>query len=122
MLYFKSFLEGDVVVSTNNLNQLRENTIFQEVSLHGSKLYIGNLNYTASMEEVEELFTKYGSVESIKIIERKGFGFVEMSTQAEAEEAKEKLDGFIFKGRRLRVNEAKPQTTGSRGGHFNRRF
>lgn len=90
--------------------------------MHGSKLYVGNLNYSATNEEVAELFSKYGNVESIKIIEKKGFGFVEMSTQAEAEEAKEKLNGYVFKGRSLRVNEAKPPTNNRGGGHFNRRY
>jgi RNA recognition motif-containing protein len=78
--------------------------------MHGTKLYVGNLSYSATSQEVEELFAKHGTVVSVKIIERKGFGFVEMSTQAEAEEAKEKLDGTEFMQRRLKVNEAKPQT------------
>jgi RNA recognition motif-containing protein len=78
--------------------------------MHSPKLYVGNLNYAVTSQELEQLFAQYGSVVSVKIIERKGFGFVEMSTQSEAEEAKEKLDGTEFMQRRLKVNEAKPQT------------
>lgn len=78
--------------------------------MHSSKLYVGNLSYTVTSSELEELFAQYGSVVDVKIIERKGFGFVEMSSQSEAEEAKEKLDGTEFMQRRLKVNEAKPPT------------
>lgn len=88
--------------------------------MHGSKLYVGNLHYTTTSEDIEKLFSEYGSVEDIKLIEGKGFGFVEMSTQAEAETAKDKLDGFEFKNRNLKVNEAKPQASGNRGRNFRR--
>lgn len=77
--------------------------------MHSPKLYVGNLNYAVKSQELEKLFAQYGSVVSVKIIENKGFGFVEMSSQSEAEEAKEKLDGTEFMQRRLKVNEAKPQ-------------
>ena len=77
--------------------------------MQGSKLYVGNLSYSVTEEELRELFTKYGTIESVKIIERKGFGFIEMSTQSEAEAAKSELNGYEFKGRSLRVNEAKPR-------------
>jgi RNA recognition motif-containing protein len=75
--------------------------------MQSNKLYVGNLDYSVTNQELEELFSNYGNIESIKIIENKGFGFVELSNQSEAEVAKEKLDGFEFKGRKLRVNEAK---------------
>jgi len=81
-----------------------------------NKLYVGNLNYSATHQDVEELFSKYGTVLHVKLIESKGFGFVEMSTQEEAEGAKEKLDGTDFKGRSLRVAEARPQTDRRSGG------
>ena len=48
--------------------------------MHGSKLYVGNIDYSVTKEQLRELFSKYGSVTEIKIIEGKGFGFVEMST------------------------------------------
>jgi len=87
--------------------------------MHGSKLYVGNLHYTTTSEDIETLFSEYGSIESVKLIEGKGFGFVEMATQAEAETAKEKLDGFDFKNRQLKVNEAKPPAP-RRGRNFRR--
>ncbi len=75
-----------------------------------NKLYVGNLSYNATHQDVEELFSNYGTVLSVKLIEGKGFGFVEMSNQADAENAKKKLDGSEFKGRNIRVDEARPQT------------
>lgn len=87
--------------------------------MHGCKLYVGNLHYAVTTEEVEELFSQYGSVEHINLIQGKGFGFVEMSTQAEAEAAKGKLDGYEFKRRHLKVNEARPQAS-RKGRQFRR--
>ena len=89
--------------------------------MQGNKLYVGNLNYAVTSEELTELFSNYGQVESINIIEGKGFGFVEMANQAEAETAKEKLDGYQLKGRALRVNEAKPRNNYPKR-NFNRRY
>jgi RNA recognition motif-containing protein len=74
--------------------------------MQGKRLYVGNLDYTATSEDVKEMFSAFGDVVEVKVIERKGFGFVEMGSQAEAEKAKEELDGSDFKGRSLRVNEA----------------
>jgi len=76
--------------------------------MQGSKLYVGNFHYTVTVETLRELFSTYGEVLSVNIIEGKGFGFVEMSNQSEAEKAKKELDGSDFKGRPLKVNEAKP--------------
>ena len=76
--------------------------------MQGSKLYVGNLSYSVTNEQLEELFSNYGEVRQVNIIERKGFGFVEMSNQSEAERAKEALNGSEFKGRALRVDEARP--------------
>lgn len=76
--------------------------------MQGSKLFVGNLSYSVTAEELESLFSEYGEVVEAKVIERKGFGFVEMSTQAEAEEAKDALHGKDFSGRTLNVDEAKP--------------
>ena len=76
--------------------------------MQGSKLYVGNLDYSITKDELEELFSQYGQVQHINIIERKGFGFVEMSSQMEAESAMKALDGSDFKGRSMRVNEARP--------------
>jgi RNA recognition motif-containing protein len=84
--------------------------------MQGSKLYVGNFSYTATKEELEELFTKFGEIKEIKVIEGRGFGFVEMSSPAEAEKAKESLNGTDFKGRTLRVDEARPPRNRSFGG------
>lgn len=87
--------------------------------MRGSKLYVGNLSYSISNEEVEELFAGHGEVKQVNIIEGKGFGFVEMSNQAEAEAAKQALNGTDFKGRALKVDEARPPRTRQKR-HFRR--
>jgi RNA recognition motif-containing protein len=76
--------------------------------MRGSKLYVGNLSYSVNNNDLQELFAEYGEVKEIKIIEGKGFGFVEMSNQTEAEKAKGALDGSEFKGHTLKVDEARP--------------
>jgi len=76
--------------------------------MEGSKLYVGNLTYSVTNEQLEELFSKYGEVKQVNIIEGRGFGFVEMSDHSEAEKAKEALDGSDFDGRTLKVDEARP--------------
>ena len=83
--------------------------------MQGSKLYVGNLNYSVTTEELTELFAEYGQVKSVNIIEGKGFGFVEMSSQAEAEQAKSALHNTEFKGRNLKVDEARPPRERPRG-------
>ena len=83
------------------------------------KIYVGNLPFSASEEEVRELFAQYGTVESVSLIsdrytgQPRGFGFVEMPDEAAAE-AISKLDNHEFGGRRLRVNVARPRE--DRGG------
>lgn len=79
--------------------------------MQSSKLYVGNFGYSTVDSQLEKLFSQYGQVKSVTIIGNKGFGFVEMSSTAEAEKAKEALDGSDFEGRNLRVNEARPQST-----------
>ncbi|MDD3622531.1 MAG: RNA-binding protein [Methanofollis sp.] len=73
-----------------------------------SKLYVGNLTYSVTEDQLEELFSQYGDVKSVRVIERKGFGFVEMGTVEEAESAKEALKETEFVGRTLRIDEARP--------------
>jgi RNA recognition motif-containing protein len=77
--------------------------------MQNSKMYVGNLSYSTTNEQLEELFSTFGTVKEVNIIGDKGFGFVEMSSQVEAEAAKEKLDGTDFKGRTLKVDEARPR-------------
>ena len=84
--------------------------------MQGSKLYVGNLGYSITKQEVEELFSEYGEVKQVNIIEGKGFGFVEMSNSSEAEKAKEALDGSDYKGLTLKVDEARPPRKRERGG------
>ncbi len=84
--------------------------------MQGSKLYVGNLGYSTNKEELEDLFAEYGQVREVRIIEGKGFGFVEMSSREEAEKAKEGLDGSDFKGFTLKVDEARPPRKRQAGG------
>ena len=82
-----------------------------------SKLFVGNLNYSTTNANLEELFSQYGTVQSVNIIGDKGFGFVEMSSAAEAQEAKDNLDGTEYMGRTLKVDEAHPpKQRNDRGG------
>jgi RNA recognition motif-containing protein len=80
----------------------------------GKKLYVGNLPFTADEQTLADTFAEFGTVESAKIItdrdtgRSKGFGFVEMSSDGEAQEAISKMNGADFGGRALTVNEAKP--------------
>ena len=77
--------------------------------MSSNKLFVGNLSYSATKEQLRELFSGYGTVTDVKLFEDKGFGFVEMSSQAEAERAREALSGYNFQGRTLNVDVAKPQ-------------
>lgn len=80
------------------------------------RIYVGNLSYQATEQELEELFSSQGSkVESAKIISdyntgrSRGFAFVELATREELERETKRLNGFLFKGRNLVVSEAKAQ-------------
>ncbi len=85
------------------------------------KLYVGNLSYEVSSSDLEKMFSAHGTVESAQVIEdratgrSKGFGFVEMGSDSEAQSAIEALNGQDHGGRALTVNEAKPRE-GGRGG------
>ncbi len=85
--------------------------------MQGSKLYVGNISYSSTDEQLRELFSGYGEVMQINIIAGKGFGFIEMSNTSEAEKAKEALNGSDFQGRSLRVDEARPPKSRERGGY-----
>jgi RNA recognition motif-containing protein len=92
--------------------------------MNSKKLYVGGLPYSVSDGQLSDLFSPHGTVESANVItdrmtgRSKGFGFVEMSAQSEAEAAIEALDGTDLEGRNIKVNEAKPRENrgGSRGG------
>ena len=76
--------------------------------MQGSKLYVGNLRYSVTSQQLQDLFAEHGEVKSVNIIEGTGFGFVEMGTPAEADKAREALNGADFDGRTLKIDEAKP--------------
>ena len=88
----------------------------------GKKLYVGNLSYDVSSSDLEQMFAPHGTVESAQVIEdratgrSKGFGFVEMSSSAEAEAAINALNQQDHGGRALTVNEAKPREPRGGGG------
>lgn len=77
-------------------------------------IYVGNLDYNLQESELEEVFAEFGQVDSVKIIKdrftdrSKGYGFVEMADEGEAQNAIEQLDGKLVNGRNLRVNKARP--------------
>ena len=81
----------------------------------GAKLYVGNLSYNVTEERLQQHFAQHGSVVSARIItdkfsgRSKGFGFVEMSSDQEAEKATNALNGTDFEGRNIVVSEARPQ-------------
>lgn len=93
-------------------------------------IYVGNISYKCSEEDLKDLFEQYGQVESVKIIfdrytgKSKGFGFIEMPNEDEAKEAIGNLDGFEHQTRKLKVNEARPKPAGGGGGGggFERRY
>ncbi len=88
----------------------------------GRKLYVGNLGYDVTDSDLQQLFAGHGTVDSASVISdrstgrSKGFGFVEMSSNAEAEAAIAALDGKELGGRAIKVNEAKPRPAGGGGG------
>ncbi len=88
----------------------------------GSKLYVGNLSYNTNSSDLEQLFGQHGTVSSAEIIadretgRSKGFGFVQMSSDEEAQAAITALNGQQHDGRALTVNEAKPREERPRGG------
>ena len=90
----------------------------------GKKLYVGNLTYAVTESDLEELFSQFGTVQSAQIIvdrdtnRSKGFGFVEMDSDAEAQAAIQGLNGHDHNGRNLTVNEAKPREPRSGGGGY----
>ncbi len=91
----------------------------------GKKLYVGNLPFSATEQVLIDAFSQCGTVESAKIItdrdtgRSKGFGFIEMSSEAEAQDAINKFNGAEYEGRPLTVNEAKPMAPReNRGGGF----
>jgi len=92
----------------------------------GTRLYVGNLPYSATDESLEQLFAGVGTITSATVVKdrdtgrARGFGFVEMSTEAEAKEAISKINGQVMDERTIVVNEAKERTERSGGSGFQR--
>lgn len=90
----------------------------------GRKLYVGNLPYSATEQSLREAFAESGTVDSVSLItdrdtgQSKGFAFVEMASDREAQAATEAMNGKMFDGRQIKVNEARPKAPGGgRGGY-----
>src|SRR4026208_1341836 len=106
--------------------RVQDNVTSKEEPNMGSKLYVGGLPYSATEQQLSELFGAHGTVASARIIadkftgQSRGFGFVEMSSDSEAKAAITALNGSDMGGRTLTVNEAKPmeQRSGGGGGGF----
>lgn len=99
------------------------------------RLYVGNLGYSVTAEQLRELFEEHGRVKSVQVMsdretgKGRGFGFVEMEDDAEADAIIETMDGNEYLGRRLNINEANPRMPfdggcdqGGRGNPANRRY
>jgi len=88
----------------------------------GKRLYVGNLAYGITDADLQQMFAAHGTVSSAQVVmdrdtgRSKGFGFVEMGTDQEAQAATTALNGKEVEGRALTVNEARPKTEGGRGG------
>ncbi len=91
-------------------------------------VYVGNLSYDVTQEDLTSVFAEYGTVKRVQIpTDRetgrpRGFGFVEMSSDAEEDAAIEALDGAEWMGRSLRVNKAKPREDNKRSGGYSRSY
>ncbi len=92
----------------------------------GNKLYVGNLPFTVTEDELREVFARHGEVQSVAVImdrdtgRARGFGFVEMGDSNAAQEAMRALDGSDMGGRSLKVNEAQDRRDGGGGGRRDR--
>jgi RNA recognition motif-containing protein len=89
-------------------------------------IYVSNISFKSSEDELRELFEQHGEVSSVKIIldketqRSRGFGFVDMPDDSEAKQAIEELNGYSLQGKDLTVNEARPKTDSPRQGYGNR--
>src|ERR1700722_3677728 len=97
-------------------------SFFGEALPMGKKLYVGNLPYSVSDSDLQQMFEAHGTVQSAQVImdrdtgRSKGFGFVEMGSDAEAQAAINAMNGNEIEGRALTVNEARPKEGGGGGG------
>lgn len=109
-----------------NKGRLAKDNLFVLRNSMAKKLYVGGLSYDTTEDGLRDLFSQAGNVESAVIItdrisgRSKGFGFVEMSSDEEAQKAIEMLNDKEFEGRNITVNEARPMESRPRQGGFNR--
>jgi RNA recognition motif-containing protein len=93
----------------------------------GKKLYVGNLGFEVTDKDLEAVFAQAGICESVAVIvdkfsgQSRGFGFVEMSSNAEAQQAIQQFNGYELKGRALKVDEARDRENRATGGGWSRR-
>src|SRR6185312_2678478 len=99
---------------------------WRKEAVMATRIYVGNLPYSATNEQLAELFSQYGEVAEATVVmdrgtgQSKGFGFIEMVTDEAARNAIAGLNGAMLGGRALRVNEAQPRTDRSSGGYDDR--
>jgi cold-inducible RNA-binding protein len=122
-VYYYRFLTAAPNTALLTLLEIVSSSIFQRSFSMGKKLYVGNLAYGLADNDLKQLFSASGTVVSAQIImdrmsgRSKGFGFVEMNTDEEAQAAISAFNGKDIEGRALTVNEARPKTENSgRGG------
>jgi RNA recognition motif-containing protein len=112
---------GEDVNALHGIDRQRELEI-TEGGIMAKKLYVGNLSYNTHDEDLREAFSKIGEVLSVTLIvdqtngRSKGFGFVEMASDEDAEKAIASMNGTSFMDRTITVNEARPKTEGGRSG------
>ncbi len=114
---YRSQHDSKLLLNTSRWERRRGNTFM------AFKLYVGNLSFSTSSDDLQQLFAQVGAVESATVVEdretgrSRGFGFVEMASKEEGEKAIEQFNGSDLNGRNLTVNEARPrEDRGNRGG------
>ncbi|MCK5126666.1 MAG: RNA-binding protein [candidate division Zixibacteria bacterium] len=88
----------------------------------GSKLYVGNINYNVTVEQLTKLFEQFGEVTHVNLLEGRGYGFIEFTTQDNAQKAKEELDGKDFEGRNIKIDFAGKKKDNQRPNRGNERY
>ncbi len=124
MIRSSTFRHLSIVRSNRPCPILPRSTVSNQKEVHLKNIFVGNLSFGVTEDAVRSLFEQYGAVERVSIVtdrdtgRAKGFGFVEMTGDAEAERAINSLNGQELDGRNLTINEARPKEDrgGSRGG------